>query len=196
MDPAPADDRPAQRPDRAPADAEARFEALALQVTDPVRRYLARRTDHATADELLNETLVVCWRRLHEVPADGAVPWSIGVARNCLTNAVRADTRRWRLSRRIAVVDPPPPSTAGPGGVHDPAADRVTAAMARLGPQDAEVLRLWAWEELAPAQIAEVLQISANAATVRLHRARKRLRAQLDRVGSAGTDEPEGGGRP
>jgi len=178
VDPAPADDRPAERPRGAPA--EARFAAVAVEVTDPVRRYLARRTDPSTADDVLSDTLLVCWRGLDRVPADGAVPWAIGIARNCLLNAVRAESRRRRLSWRIAVVDPPPPSTAGPGVDPDGAADAVGAALGRLRPADAEVLRLWAWEELAPAQIADVLQISVGAATVRLHRARKKLRAHLD----------------
>jgi RNA polymerase sigma-70 factor (ECF subfamily) len=37
------------------------------------------------------------------------------------------------------------------------------------------VLRLWAWDELEPRQLATVLGISANAAAVRLHRARRRF---------------------
>ena len=46
----------------------ARFEALAPELVDPLRRFLARRTDAATADDALGETLLVCWRRLDEVP--------------------------------------------------------------------------------------------------------------------------------
>ncbi|MBW6438669.1 hypothetical protein KZ829_33575 [Actinoplanes hulinensis] len=42
----------------------ARFERLAPTVIDAVRRYLARRTDPATADDVLSETLLICWRRL------------------------------------------------------------------------------------------------------------------------------------
>ena len=53
------------------------------------------------------------------------------------------------------------------------------AALARLRPAEAEVLRLWAWEELAPAQIAVVLGISPNAVSIRLHRAKTVLRAEL-----------------
>ncbi len=69
-------------------DARARFEALAAEVVEPVRRFLARRTDPDTAEDVLAETLLVCWRRLDQVP-EPALPWVYGVARNCLAN-VRA----------------------------------------------------------------------------------------------------------
>jgi len=44
------------------------FEALARQVIEPSRRYLARRTDPATAADVLSEALLVLWRRLEDVP--------------------------------------------------------------------------------------------------------------------------------
>jgi RNA polymerase sigma-70 factor (ECF subfamily) len=52
--------------------------------------------------------------------------------------------------------------------------------VASLSAADAEVLRLWAWEELAPREIALVLGITPNAASIRLHRAKARLRARLE----------------
>ena len=44
-----------------------------------------------------------------------------------------------------------------------------------------EVLRLWAWEELAPREIAVVLGTTPNAVSIRLHRAKARLRDELAR---------------
>ena len=44
---------------------------------------------------------------------------------------------------------------------------------------DQEVLRLWAWEQLAPREIAVVLAITPNAASIRLHRATAKLREAL-----------------
>ena len=89
-----------------PDDARERFEALAAEVVEPVRRFLARRTDPDTADDVLAETLLVCWRRLDDVP-EHALPWVYGVARNCLANAERGERRQVRLAARITVVDPP-----------------------------------------------------------------------------------------
>jgi RNA polymerase sigma-70 factor, ECF subfamily len=57
-------------------------------------------------------------------------------------------------------------------------------ALAQLTEEDCEILQLAAWEELAPAQIAVVLGVRSVTARSRLHRARRRLRAQLDAVES------------
>jgi RNA polymerase sigma-70 factor (ECF subfamily) len=154
-----------------------RFEDLARPLVEPLRRYLARRTDAATADDVLAETLLVCWRRLDDVPSE-ALPWAYGVARNCLANAARGARRQVRLAARIAIVDPPAASSPGPGEGGDP---DLAAALAELRDEDAELLRLWAWEQLTPAEIAAVLSITANAASIRLYRAREKLKEELVR---------------
>jgi RNA polymerase sigma-70 factor (ECF subfamily) len=158
-------------------DRRARFEASAPAVIEAVRRFLGRRTDPATAEDVLSETLLACWRRIEEMPADH-LPWAYGVARLCLANADRGRRRRARLVARIWQLDPPPVVIDGPA----PPDDDLGAALAALRPGDAELLRLWAWEDLAPGQIAVVLGISPNAAHIRLHRAKQRLRDQLNRA--------------
>jgi len=161
---------------------EKRMRNLVVLVADPVRRYLHRRTDAATADDVLGDTLLVCWRRLDDVPAD-ALPWAIVVARQCLNNARRAERRRTRLIGRIIAIDPPPaaandnPAASTLDGTT--ADSRVTAALAGLRRDDAEILRLWAWDELTSPQLAVVLGISANAAAIRLHRAKARFKQEL-----------------
>jgi len=177
-------------------------------VLEPLRRYLARRTDPATADDVLGETLLVLWRRAGDIPVDDAdaLPWAIGVARFQLTNAERAARRQRRLFARIVAVDRPEAAVdahhegaaADSGGVTDDGAAvaRIRSALAALRPADAEILRLAAlrpadaeilrlavWDELALSQIATVLGITPNAASIRLHRARKRLRAEFERGG-------------
>ncbi|TFB65513.1 sigma-70 family RNA polymerase sigma factor [Cryobacterium sp. TMT1-62] len=167
-------------------DREKRMHNLAVLVVDPVRRYLHRRTDAATADDVIGDTLLVCWRRLDEVP-DDALPWAIVVARQCLSNAQRAERRRIRLIGRIIAIDPPPaaadenPAASTVDGAAKTA--RVTTALAGLRRNDAEILRLWAWDELKSPQIAVVLGISANAAAIRLHRAKARLKQELLKSG-------------
>ncbi|GLY15010.1 DNA-directed RNA polymerase sigma-70 factor [Kineosporia sp. NBRC 101677] len=156
----------------------AQFEGLIAALMEPLRRFLARRTDPATAEDALSETLLVCWRRLDEVP-EQPLPWAYGVARNCLANAERSRRRQDRLVARIAVLDPPRPTG-------DHTSPDLSAALELLRPQDAELLRLWAWEDLTAPEIAQVLGISVNAATIRLHRARERLRAQLESSGDTG----------
>jgi RNA polymerase sigma-70 factor (ECF subfamily) len=144
-----------------------RFDELLAEVHDPLQRYLRRRT--ADWDDVLSETLAVLWRRLDDVPAD-RLPWSYGVARGCLQNQLRSQRRHLRLVRRLALEPeaPPPPEDSALG-----------EALAGLKPEDQEVLRLWAWEQLPPREIALVLQITPNAASIRLHRATTKLRTAL-----------------
>ena len=145
-----------------------RFEAIAAEVAHPVLRYALRRTDAQMAEDVLAETLLVVWRRLDDVPQGGELPWCYAVARNQLANAERSARRQRNLVARIARLDRPTPPPAAPDpAVHD--------ALGQLRPDDRELLRLWAWEDLAPAQLAEVLGTSVNAVNIRLHRARTRL---------------------
>ena len=168
-----------------PDEARARFEALAAEVVEPVRRFLVRRTDRDTAEDVLAETLLVCWRRVEEVP-DLPLPWVYAVARNCLHNAERAARRQDRVAARIMAqpVDPGPPD--------DPALHR---ALGELRAEEAELVRLWAWEQLTPAEIAVVLGISPNAASSRLTRARKKLSDGLRKSGAAAGHEGSREGR-
>lgn len=154
------------------------------QLVEPLRRFLARRTDAATADDVLADTLLVCWRRIDEVPEE-ALPWAYGVARLCLANAERGARRQRRVAGRIAVVDPPREATS----LRSPTDDAVGEAVAALPERDAELLRLWAWEQLTPAEIATVLEISPNAVSIRLHRAREKLRGRLRKIGAAAGHE-------
>ncbi len=177
------------------AERRARYEALADEVLEPLRRYLARRATSGTADDALSDALLVLWRRLDEVPeGEAALPWSYGVARWCLANAERSARRHRFLARRVAAVDPPPealPPVDDEVGGPDP--EPVRAAVASLRPASAEVLRLWAWEQLAPADIAVVLGVTPNAVSIRLHRAKKELAEQLRKDAAAGGHSGAGG---
>jgi RNA polymerase sigma-70 factor (ECF subfamily) len=144
----------------------ARFEDLVRTVYEPVQRYLLRRTDPATADDVLGDVLLVLWRRLADVPVDNPLPWAYGVARGCLANSRRSAERQDRLVHRLAQVR----SDEAPGD------GDLAEALAALPVGDGEILRLWAWEQLTPREMAVALGISANAVSIRVHRAKKRLK--------------------
>jgi RNA polymerase sigma-70 factor (ECF subfamily) len=148
---------------------EQRFVELAAEVLVPLQRFIRRRTEDG--DDVLADTMLVLWRRLDDVPPEARLPWAYGVARGCLQNARRSEERRWGLLRRLAAEPPPPPSAEG-----DP---ELAEALSTLPETDRDVLRLWAWEGLAPREIAVVLGISANAASIRLHRAMTKLRTAM-----------------
>lgn len=164
-----------------------RFEEVAPTLIEPVRRFLARRTDAATAEDVLAETLLVCWRRAAELP-DEPLPWVYAVARNCLLNAERSVRRQERVAARLAA-EPAPADPPDDPALHE--------ALAALRPEESELLRLWAWEQLTPAEIAVVLGISPNAASTRLLRAKKKLSDLLRKNAAvAGHEESREGRRP
>ncbi|RYV52633.1 RNA polymerase sigma factor [Pengzhenrongella frigida] len=160
---------------------EERFAVLFNRTHQPLLAYSVRRVaDPADAADIVAETFLVAWRRLDEVPPDEqARAWLFGVARRVLANYYRGEHRRLALGERLRTslreVAVPPPQVC---------ATAVEIAMERLSPDDRELLRLVAWEELAREEIAMVLQIPRATVRVRLHRARRRLLAEMQSVES------------
>jgi RNA polymerase sigma-70 factor (ECF subfamily) len=162
-----------------PGDAE-RFRALYAAHFKRILGYALRRsaTPEDAADAVA-ETFLVAWRRIDEVPpGDEARLWIYGVARRVLANQHRSLGRRDRLGERLrdqlarqVVVRDPDSEGAATGSA--------LSAMDRLGPLDREVLRLTAWEQLEPREIAVVLGLDPQVVRTRLSRARARLRRML-----------------
>lgn len=160
------------------------FDAVVAEVYEPLQRYLRRRCRPEEFDDVLNETLLVIWRRLDDIPERRVLPWSYGVARRCLANARRGADRRLRLVGRLGRALPATYTEEWVGEsdalLHD--------AIGRLSELDREVIRLWAWERLEPREIAEVLRMTPNSVSVRLTRARRRLESDVARK------DPDSGG--
>ena len=93
----------------------------------------------------------------------------IKVARNEVDLREQAAVRAWMTRERPEVADHP----------------EVHAALAGLAELDREVVLLWAWEGLAPREIAVVTGLSANAVSIRLHKAKKRLAESLGKNDAA-----------
>jgi RNA polymerase sigma factor (sigma-70 family) len=171
-------------------DRQTRFERLAHEVAAPLRRYVVRRSPAAAVDDVVADVLLVLWRRLDDVPSDDPVPWTYAVARGCLANSRRATQRQLRLVDRISRLDPPRDQP------EDEEHPEVRAALAGLRELDREVVLLWAWEGLAPREIAMVTGLSANAVSIRLHKAKKHLAAALGKNQPAAGQVPDKGRRP
>jgi len=143
---------------------------------DDLWRYCLRRAANPEeAEEALNETFTVAWRRLDIVPkGDEARPWLFGVARNQLRSGWRKYNRGAELRDRLV-------HTREQRHAPDPAeqvvdgSSTILMALATLREKDQEILRLAAWEELPHVEIAEIVGCSENAVAIRVHRARGRL---------------------
>jgi RNA polymerase sigma-70 factor (ECF subfamily) len=166
--------------------AELRFERLFREHYAAVLAYARRRVALEAVDDVVEETFLVVWRRLDEVP-EAPLPWLYSVARNVIGTQTRGVARRRALSARltdaVAVAPVRLPEAEHFGGV-------LGAALRQLSPEDREALILVAWEELAPREAARALGEPAVTFRVRLHRARRRLRALLDEANEVSGPEP------
>jgi RNA polymerase sigma-70 factor (ECF subfamily) len=131
------------------------------------------------AADAATATFVVLWRRIADAPAE-PLPWLYAVARRELANRRRAQSRfgafLGRLSNDRIVT--------GAGVAADASSEAIDrsgarAALARLRPDDRELLMLIGWEGLSPTDAAASLGISIPTFSVRLHRARQRLESEL-----------------
>ena len=157
-----------------------RFEAVVGVVYEPLQRYLGRRAQPADVSELLNDSLLVIWRRLDDVPLDDPLAWSYGVAKRCLANHRRGARRRLRLVGRVIDRAPRIPLASGsPVGDFDH--PQLETALDELDESDRELIRLWAWEQLEPREIAVVLDMTPNAVSLRLTRVKKRIVSSMER---------------
>jgi len=173
-------------------DRRARFERVAGDVYEPLQRYLRRRANADDAGDVLADTLLVVWRRLDAVP-DDALPWCYGAARRCLANHRRGAGRKLRLIERAgARLDRHAGAALDPQMAVDATDPELMAMLRTLTDAELEIVQLWAWEQLEPREIAEALETTANAVSVALARAKRKLGAQLsDR--SARQDPPDAG---
>jgi RNA polymerase sigma factor (sigma-70 family) len=152
-----------------------RFETLFREHYPAVRGYALRRTSPDAAQDAVAETFLVAWRRFEDVPED-ALPWLFGVARRVLANQRRSAGRSAALTDRLG-------ATAAETGSHEEGvgeADALRSALARLSEQDREALMLVAWHGLSGVRAARAAGCTRAAFAVRLHRARRRLAAQLN----------------
>ncbi|EHN08765.1 putative RNA polymerase ECF-subfamily sigma factor [Patulibacter medicamentivorans] len=149
------------------------FERLFAQHYAEVVAYGHRRASADVAEDVAEETFLVAWRELEDLPED-TLPWLLAVAGRTLVGYREAAERREALLDRLAVV---------PERHHD---DRfristtLRSELQLLSPVELEALLLVAWEELSPARAAIAAGCSRAAFRVRLHRARRRVGEALE----------------
>ena len=150
------------------------LEALIDRVYEPTRRYALRRASPDEAEDAVSETMLLLWQQPKRIPKGSEVGWSIGVCRKVLANMRRKRLRRDSLVGKFVTqllpVVPAPVISREP---------EITAALSALPERDREALLLAVWDELPAREVGRVLGISANAAAIRIHRAKRRMRELL-----------------
>jgi RNA polymerase sigma-70 factor (ECF subfamily) len=172
-------------------DAAARVEALVRAETPRLLGYFARRVVPRTdAADLLGETLLVLWRRADSLPEDPeqARMWMYGVARRVLATHRRGASRRSALGDRLRGELSLDGGTAGIDGssAAEPADDRldaVRAALERLSASDRDLIALVHWDGFTVAEASRLLHLRLSTGRSRYHRARNRLKAEIEAAG-------------
>lgn len=154
---------------------ERRFRSIVAESTPVIGAYLQRRIyplTYGDVDDLVEETLIIAWRRLDDIPLDAEIPWMVGVARNVLRNAQRKVRRGDAATARMSA------QVSSPSAEDEVIADdAVRTALERLSHDDRDIILLHAWDGLSTSDIGQIYNVSANAAAVRLSRAQERFRA-------------------
>lgn len=158
-------------------DEDAWFRGVYQRCHPLVLAYAHRRAGPDQAREATDETFLVAWRRRAELP-DPPLPWLIVTARNILAQQRRRGLRTDAIALALAAAPVHEP------GVAEEVLERITVlrAVSELSEADRELVMLTGWDGLTASDTARVLGCSTATLHVRLHRARRRLAAALDRV--------------
>jgi len=155
-----------------------------------VQRYMRRAAafalgwagNHEDALDLSQEAFARAFRSIRRFdPERPFYPWFHRILRNlCINHIGRArHSREMQMEEGMVVRsgEPSPAERAERAELNR----QVRAAIARLQPQDREILILREFQDQSYAEIAEVLQIPKGTVMSRLHNARRRLRTEIER---------------
>ena len=139
-----------------------------------ISRYLARRVERDAVEDLAADVFALAWRKRSSVTPGEELPWLYRIAANLVAN------HRRRQAATASFIASLRPADSAPAADDIVIADQqLAAAWRQLKAKDREVLALSVFEDLPIAAVATVLGVSANAVSIRLHRARKQLAALL-----------------
>lgn len=170
----------------------AKFKDVYSRYREPVLRYLLRRVRNpVVAEDLAAETFLIAWRRFDVVPEE-PLAWLLETARRLLANHRRTQSRR-QQPRPLGVqtADPPGSSSEDPAE-RIPEKQAFSGAFSQLSDDEREMLTLVAWDGLRPREAAEVLGITPEHFTLRVHRARRKLAKTIEQASAAPTETQEG----
>lgn len=164
-------------------EAARRFASVYEQNRSRVYAFAVSKAGRQLADEILSEVFMIAWRRFGEVP-EPPLPWLLAVTRNVAMSQRRTLAREQSMATELDAWVAEARSAVG--DIADDVAERavVLTALATLAEPDRELLTLVAWHDLSPKAAAQVIGCSTAAYFVRLHRARRRLEAALEAVGT------------
>ena len=145
---------------------------------DAIHRYVARRLGSGLADDVAATVFVEAFasRSGFLIDVCDARPWLYGIATNMIRRHRRRERAAWRAYAKHGV---------DPFGIDaNPRLDEVAVAraLARIAKVDRDALLLLVWADLTYEDIATALGIPVGTVRSRIHRARARLRVELENL--------------
>lgn len=153
-----------------PEDFTERFAGLRV----PIAKFLYRRVDANEVDDLAADVFDIAWRKGSTVNVGEELPWLYRVATNVIANHRRKNARGQRFLSALLAPDTSP--SAESIAVADIA---LADAWRQLPATSRQILALTALDGMSIAEVAQSLDITVNAVSVRLNRARQQLRVAL-----------------
>lgn len=139
-----------------------------------ISSYLVRRCEKSDVEELASRVFEIAWRKRSQAPKDFELPWLYRIAGFVVANHRRAIKSEKSFVARFRPLDfSPSPEDIAIADVS------LSIAWSKLSPFEREAISLTAFEGLSNQEAAKVLEISPNAYTQRLAKARAKLRAIL-----------------
>jgi len=163
-----------------------------------ITRYAVRRSPNPDdVADLVGECFLVALQASHRyVPeTDTALPWLFGISRRLLAKQRRKYAGNRRLEVKASNAFP-----AFTAAEDDDVAAAIDAsrqapileeALARLTRSERDVLEMVAYDGLSPTEAAVALDITPNAARLRLSRARRAVRTHIDSTAVVGATQED-----
>jgi len=159
------------------------FDGIAEELSQPLHRYLGRLSGSlTTADDLLQETLVKIARGLPGFEGRSSVKtWAFSIATRVATDHFRRPEQRARI---VDMEEAETPADSEPEIDEQLVVDEMSACVRGVIdglPADYRTaMVLHDLEGMTAAQVAEVAGCSLATAKIRIHRARRRLKVELE----------------
>lgn len=156
------------------------FETLFRYFAPRVKAYMSRGGGSASAEELMQETMVTVWNKagLYDPSKGAASTWIFSIARNLRIDAYRRERRpQFDPNDPVFVPDEAPAADVAMAAFQD--AGLVQRALASLPPDQAAVLKLSFFEDQSQSAIAAALDLPLGTVKSRMRLAFVKLRAVI-----------------
>lgn len=132
-----------------------------------ISKFFAYRAESKDIEDLASEVFSIAWQKRASAPSDHLAPWLYRIATNVLANHRRKIAFRFTLPLFETDLLAPSAEQLAIANVS------IRNAWSQLNAKDRAILSLTGIEGFSLEETAKILKVSKNAATIRLHRAKK-----------------------